>query len=82
MHNVNTGGDGNYVLPDLPVGPYRLDVSKEGFATAVQTGIVLQVATNPTINISLKVGNVSEQVQVESERGSWWKRTRPRASAQ
>ncbi len=59
---VTSTGDGNYVIPDLPVGPYRLDVTKEGFATAAQTGIVLQIATNPTINISLKVGNVSEQV--------------------
>jgi len=63
---VNTGADGNYVIPDLPVGPYRMDVTKEGFATAAQTGIVLQVATNPTVNISLKVGNVSEQVSVEA----------------
>jgi hypothetical protein len=61
-----TGAEGTYVLPDLPVGPYRLDVTKEGFATAAQTGIVLQVATNPTVNISLKVGNVSEQVSVEA----------------
>jgi hypothetical protein len=43
-----------------------LDVSKQGFSTYVQTGIVLQVATNPTIDIALKVGNVSEQVQVEA----------------
>ena len=63
---VTSNEDGSYVLPDLPVGPYRLDVSKQGFSTYVQTGIVLQVATNPTIDIALKVGNVSEQVQVEA----------------
>ena len=63
---VTSSEDGAYVLPDLPVGPYRLDVSKPGFTTYVQTGIVLQVATNPTIDIALKVGNVSEQVQVEA----------------
>jgi len=66
VRTVTSGADGNYVLPDLPVGPYRLDVTKEGFATQAQTGIVLQVATNPTINVSLKVGNVSEQVSVEA----------------
>jgi hypothetical protein len=32
----------------------------------VQTGIVLQVATNPTIDVPLKVGSVTEQVQVEA----------------
>ena len=66
VRTVNTGADGAYVLSNLPIGPYRLEVSKQGFANYVQTGIVLQVATNPTIDVSLKVGNVSEQVQVEA----------------
>jgi hypothetical protein len=61
-----TGGDGSYVLSNLPIGPYRLEVSKPGFSTFVQTGIVLQVATNPTVDVSLKVGGVNEQVQVEA----------------
>ena len=63
---VTSAGDGIYVVADLPVGPYRLEVTKPGFATYIQTGIVLQVATNPSIDIQLKVGNVSEQVQVEA----------------
>ena len=63
---VNSGADGTYVLSNLPIGPYRLEVSAKGFNTYVQTGIVLQVATNPTVNVSLKVGEVSQQVQVEA----------------
>jgi carboxypeptidase family protein len=34
---------GSYVLPNLPVGPYRLEVGLPGFRTFVQSGIVLQV---------------------------------------
>jgi len=64
--SVVTDTDGNYVIPDLPIGPYRMEVTKQGFATYTQTGIVLQVATNPTIAVTLKVGNVNEQVQVEA----------------
>ncbi len=63
---VESGSDGGYVLPTLPIGHYRLEVTKAGFATYVQTGIELQVATNPTIDVSLKIGAVSEQVQVEA----------------
>lgn len=63
---VATGTDGTYVLPNLPIGHYRLDVTKPGFASYVQTGIELQVATNPTVDIALKVGQISEQVQVEA----------------
>lgn len=61
-----TGADGNYILPNLPVGPYRLQVTKEGFSSSIQSGIVLQVDTNPVINVTLKVGSVSEQVVVEA----------------
>jgi len=61
-----TAGDGAYVLSALPVGPYRLDVKKTGFASYIQNGIILQVDTNPTIDVALKVGSVSEQVQVEA----------------
>src|SRR5581483_8200037 len=66
VRTANSGADGGYILPNLPVGPYLLEVSKEGFATVAQTGIVLQVDTNPTIDISMKVGAVSEQVTVEA----------------
>ncbi len=59
--------DGTYVLANLPVGPYRIEVRKEGFSTYVQTGIVLQVATSPTVDIQMKVGAVTEQVQVVAD---------------
>jgi hypothetical protein len=62
-----TGPDGAYLVPNLVIGPYRLEVSKEGFGAHVQTGIVLNVNTNPTINATLKIGAVTEQVTVRSE---------------
>ena len=51
-----TDGNGSYVLSNLPPGPYRLEVSLQGFRTYVQTGIVLQVAASPVINAALAVG--------------------------
>ena len=64
--SVITGTDGNYVLPNLPVGPYRLQVAKEGFKLAVRSGIVLQVDSNPVINVTMQLGAVTEQVMVEA----------------
>jgi hypothetical protein len=61
---VFTGVDGAYVLPNLPVGPYQLKVSLSGFTTYVRDGIVLQVSTNPEINVTLALGEVTEQVTV------------------
>jgi hypothetical protein len=63
LRSTITGTDGAYLFPGLAIGPYRLEVSKDGFSPYVQTGIVLNVNTNPTINITLKVGSVSEQVK-------------------
>src|SRR5437588_5142011 len=38
-----TNETGSYVLPNLAIGPYKLEASLAGFRTFVQTGIVLQV---------------------------------------
>jgi hypothetical protein len=63
---VTSGADGGYVLTNLPIGPYRLEISKGGFSTAVQTGIVLQVNTDPLVDVVVRVGQVNEQVNVEA----------------
>ncbi len=63
---AETDANGVYSLPSLPVGPYRMEVKKQGFATFIQSGIVLQVATAPTVDPVLSVGALSESVQVEA----------------
>ena len=63
---ATSGPDGGFVIPSLPVGPYQMEISKDGFGKYVQSGIVLQVGSNPTFDIALKVGGVTEQVQVEA----------------
>ena len=62
-----TNGEGDYVLPNLPVGPYRLEVTKDGFSKYVQANLVLEVNVNPSISPVLKVGSVSDTVTVEAE---------------
>src|SRR5438105_9025268 len=57
---------GSYVLPNLPVGPYKLELSLPGFRTFVQSGIVLQVNGSPVVNAVLNVGQVSETVEVQA----------------
>src|SRR6476659_8963543 len=64
VRTVFSAADGAYALPNLPVGPYQLKVVLQGFNTYVRDGIVLQVGSNPEINVSLSVGAISEQVTV------------------
>jgi hypothetical protein len=64
--NTITNETGSYVLPNLPIGPYKLEAGLPGFRTFVQTGIVLQVNSSPVVNVVLEVGQVSEQVEVQA----------------
>ena len=57
---------GAYSLLNLPLGPYRLEASLSGFRAYVQTGIVLQVNSNPVIPLALQLGSVQETVSVEA----------------
>src|SRR5438046_3959312 len=61
-----TDETGSFVLPNLATGPYKLETSLPGFKGYVQTGIVLQVNTNPVINVVLQVGQVSEAVELQA----------------
>jgi hypothetical protein len=53
IRNVDTGVertslttvDGQYIVPELPVGTYKVTIEKTGFQTSVTTGIVVDVAT-------------------------------------
>src|SRR5258708_1357568 len=66
VHSTVTDAQGQYVLPGLPVGPYRLEVTVSGFKDYAQTGIVLQVNNNIQINVPMQVGSLSEKVEVSA----------------
>jgi hypothetical protein len=58
---------GMYELLALPIGHYQVSAKKAGFAEQVRTGIVLLVGQDASVDFSLKVGQVSEQVKVEED---------------
>ncbi len=64
-----TNETGSYVITSLPIGPYRLEAVLPGFQTFVQTGIVLQVNGAPVVNVTLNVGQVTQNHRGAGERG-------------
>src|SRR5579872_4348672 len=46
VRTATTGADGAYVLPNLAIGPYVIEITKDGFGKYIQSGIVLQVDSN------------------------------------
>ena len=49
------------------IGPYTIEAALPGFKTYVQSGIVLQVGTTPTVNAVLEVGQLTDQVEVQAD---------------
>ncbi|MGH9686340.1 MAG: TonB-dependent receptor domain-containing protein [Candidatus Acidiferrales bacterium] len=66
VRTSTSAANGSYALPDLPVGTYRMQVTKEGFRKYTATGLILTVGVNPTVNVTLQVGSVTQEVQVNA----------------
>lgn len=64
---VTTDDTGFYSVPNLTPGVYEVTFSAAGFSTQVETGITLTVGSQQTLNSSLKVGQVSQRVEVTGE---------------
>lgn len=60
-----TNSDGIYLIPNLPPGPYRLQVSRRGFKTLIKPDIVLRTEDALAINFTLPVGATIETVTVQ-----------------
>ena len=58
---------GFYALPSLPPGRYELSVNSAGFGQYTRTGVVVTVGQTATINVTLKVAAVKEEVVVNTE---------------
>ena len=62
-----TDHSGGFVLLELPVGHYRLQVEGKGFQTYIQQGITLDVNETATIPVRLAVGAETQHVDVEAD---------------
>ncbi len=61
---TQTGNDGNYVVPALEPGFYRVEAQATGFQTLVITDIRVNVGAIAVQNLQLKVGAVAQEVTV------------------
>ncbi len=62
-----TDRQGAYVLIELPIGHYQLEVHAKGFQKYLQQGISLDVNETATVNVTLKVGSESQQVEINAD---------------
>jgi hypothetical protein len=64
---ATANADGFYTAPNLIPGIYAMSASAPGFSTQVQTGVTLTVGAQQVLNFTLKVGTVTDKVEVTGE---------------
>jgi hypothetical protein len=64
---VVTDSSGYYRFSNLPPGTYLLTVKAEGFDTLKRENVELEVGHLPTVNLSLKIGEVKTVVEVNTQ---------------
>ena len=74
---ATTSADGNYTIPNLAVGTYRLTVTKDGFKESAVSSVNINVSNVTRQNVALEIGQLSEvveitadQIQVQTQTGS------------
>jgi len=67
VREVATNAAGFYSAPNLLPGNYEVTASAPGFSTQVESGVTLTVGAVQVLNITMKVGQVSQKVEVTGE---------------
>ncbi len=62
-----TNARGEFIASVMPVGTYAIEVTASGFATAKRERITLTVGNTETVNLSLTLASLSEQVLITSD---------------
>jgi hypothetical protein len=63
-YETTTNGAGEYYLPSLPPGTYRIEVEKAGFKKLIRPDVILHVQDILEINFEMPVGSATETVNV------------------
>ncbi len=64
---AQTDANGGYTITPLSSGEYKLEVESAGFQRLTQSGIRLQIDERLRVDVALKVGSVSEVVEVTGQ---------------
>ena len=67
VRTTRTNENGNYEVPGLLPGTYRVETSPKGFKTAAVDQIQLASAKRGEVNLIVEVGDVAESIVVRAE---------------
>ena len=64
---ATSSSSGTYRFSALPVGAYEVRVGASGFQTEARTGVTLEVGQEAIVNFALKVGELTQTVEVSAD---------------
>lgn len=67
VYNTVSSSTGGYRLSDLVLGTYNISVTAPGFKVSQLTGVVVQINTTASLDITLQPGDIKETLTVVSD---------------
>ena len=67
VRTANTDDAGRYLVLSLAVGEYEMRITKQGFQEGVRSGIHLAVGQEASVDMALRLGQVTGQVKVNAD---------------
>lgn len=67
VRDASTNGSGYFVVANIPIGAYTLEVESPGFQKSVRTGIRLNIEDKVTLEIGMTLGSVSDTITVTAD---------------
>jgi outer membrane receptor protein involved in Fe transport len=67
LRKTVSSSEGNFIFPLLPPGQYKVTAQRDGFTPAEIKSVILNVGDQVSLNIQLKVGQVSTAINVTEE---------------
>jgi hypothetical protein len=64
---AKTGGDGVYLLRNLPAGLYQVQITSLGFRVQVVTNVPVRSSNVTQLSVQLAVGTASQTIEVQGE---------------
>jgi len=67
VYKTTSTATGSYRLPDIQLGTYNITVSADGFKTAEEKGVVVQINTTASLDVTLQPGDVKQTLTVNAD---------------
>jgi hypothetical protein len=67
VYSLTTNSSGLYLIPDVPIGHYKVSAELQGFKRSEQPDVEIRIGDRKEVDFRLEVGAVTERVEVTGQ---------------